>query len=276
MNRAVFLIFVVGATILAAPMWAQEPAPFPDFTFKRMKVPPPGTTNRITVQIDPSARIVVRTPEPEETLPETPAPIGKYAWYWEQVSPRMEDSSSGSLENAVKNLNQGSSGPSVAAPRLQEMQNIANRFGKDILIATIGTRVSPAFVLAVMGVESAGKVDAVSSAGAQGLMQLIPATAKRFGVKDSNDPVENIRGGVAYLDWLMEEFDSDPILVLAAYNAGENAVKRNEGVPEYAETRDYVPKVLAAWTVARGLCLTPPQLVSDGCVFAVQEARTDE
>ena len=81
--------------------------------------------------------------------------------------------------------------------------------------------------------------------------------------------MQNIKGGVAYLDWLMKEFDRDPVMVLAAYNAGENAVKKNSGVPPYAETRAYVPKVLAAWTVARGLCLTPPELVTDGCVFAV-------
>jgi soluble lytic murein transglycosylase-like protein len=101
-------------------------------------------------------------------------------------------------------------------------------------------------------------------------MQLIPATAERFGVSDSTDPVQNIKGGVAYLDWLMKEFDNDPVMVLAAYNAGEGAVRNNGGVPPYAETRDYVPKVLAAWQVAQGLCVSPPMLVTDPCVF-----RTD-
>jgi soluble lytic murein transglycosylase-like protein len=122
-------------------------------------------------------------------------------------------------------------------------------------------------VLAVIGIESAGKADAVSSAGAVGLMQLIPDTAKRFGVTDSTNTVQNIKGGVAYLDWLMTEFDHDPVLVLAAYNAGEGAVKANSGVPPYPETRDYVPKVLAAWQVAQGLCVSPPELMTDPCVF---------
>ncbi len=153
---------------------------------------------------------------------------------------------------------------------MQALQDIARAHGTDILKATIGTQVSPALVLAVIGIESGGRKDAVSSAGAVGLMQLIPATADRFGVRDSADPVQNIKGGVAYLDWLMNEFNGDPLMVLAAYNAGENAVKSNGGVPPYTETRDYVPKVLAAWTVARGLCVTPPELVSDGCVFAVK------
>ena len=98
-------------------------------------------------------------------------------------------------------------------------------------------------------------------------MQLIPATADRFGVTNALDASQNIKGGVAYLDWLLKEFGGDPILALAGYNAGENAVKKHAGVPPYAETRDYVPKVLAAFAVARNLCRTPPELVSDGCVF---------
>ena len=131
----------------------------------------------------------------------------------------------------------------------------------------MGTKVSPALALAVIAVESAGRSDAVSTAGAEGLMQLMPATAARFDVADSFDARQNIRGGIRYLDWLMGRFDGDPILALAGYNAGEGAVTRHGGVPPFAETRDYVPKVLAAFSVARGLCATPPVLVSDGCVF---------
>jgi soluble lytic murein transglycosylase-like protein len=160
----------------------------------------------------------------------------------------------------------------VPGPRLQSLQQVAADYGKEILIATVGTQVSPALVLAVMSAESAGRPDALSDKGAQGLMQLIPATAERFGVSDSTDPAQNIRGGVAYLDWLMKEFDRDPLMVIAAYNAGEGAVKANSGVPPYAETRDYVPKVLAAWQVAQGLCITPPELMTDPCVFKVISA----
>jgi soluble lytic murein transglycosylase-like protein len=149
------------------------------------------------------------------------------------------------------------------------MQELAASYGTDILKATLGTEVSPALVLAVIGIESAGKSNAVSSAGAVGLMQLIPDTAARFGVTDSTDPAQNIKGGVAYLNWLMGKFNRDPLMVLAAYNAGEGAVEANAGVPPYAETRDYVPKVLAAWQVAQGLCLSPPELVTDPCVFKV-------
>ena len=154
-------------------------------------------------------------------------------------------------------------------PSVQALQDIAQRHGPSILRATIGTRVSPALALAVISVESAGREGARSHAGAQGLMQLIPATAERFGVTDAYDPAQNIQGGVAYLDWLLGEFDGDVVLALAGYNAGEGAVRRNNGVPPFAETRDYVPKVLAAWTVARGLCATVPDLPTDGCVFVV-------
>jgi len=87
---------------------------------------------------------------------------------------------------------------------------------------------------------------------------------------DPFDPRQSITGGVAYLDWLMKEFDRDVLMALAGYNAGEGAVRRNNGVPPYAETRAYIPKVMAAWQVARGLCMTPPELPTDGCVFQVR------
>lgn len=245
---------------------------------KRVGVPKPGTKRFLTIQIDPEEQRraletaaakpfvpVTRSPD----APTAPATPSAYDWYWDAVSPGMNDKA-GRFTKAIAALSQGPGGKFVASPRLSHMQKIAEKHGADILAATIGTEVSPALVLAVIGIESGGRVDAVSSAGAIGLMQLIPATAERFKVTDSSDPVQNIKGGVAYLDWLMKEFDRDPLMVIAAYNSGENAVKKNGGVPPYAETRGYVPKVLAAWTVARGLCRTPPELVTDGCVFAVK------
>jgi len=279
--------------IILAMVWgqfpqavAQEAVEYPDFSFRRVAVPKAGTVGRIDVQIDPETQFDAlppiaspRIPEAEKLVTVETPDIAKrtddpYGWYWAKVSPDLADASAGRLERAVNSLALGPQGQ-VSTPRLGDMQEIADSFGKDILRASIGTQVSPAFALAVISVESSGRVAVESSAGASGLMQLIPATAERFGVKDVTDPADNIRGGVAYLDWLMGQFDNDPILVLAAYNAGENAVRKNNGVPEYAETRAYVPKVLAAWTVARGLCLTPPQLVSDGCVFSIREARSD-
>ena len=128
-------------------------------------------------------------------------------------------------------------------------------------------------MIALIGVESSGQSGAVSPKGAGGLMQLIPETAARFGVQDRFDPAQNIAGGVAYLNWLMATFSGDPLMALAGYNAGEGAVTRHNGVPPFAETRAYVPKVLAAWQVARTLCVHPPVNFHDGCVIADGAAK---
>jgi hypothetical protein len=106
-------------------------------------------------------------------------------------------------------------------------------------------KLNPNLVLAVIEVESNFDPRALSPKNAQGLMQLIPATAERFGVADVWDPEQNVRGGMAYLRWLMAHFDGDVELVLAAYNAGEGAVLRHGGIPPYSETRDYVKRVIA-------------------------------
>jgi soluble lytic murein transglycosylase-like protein len=85
--------------------------------------------------------------------------------------------------------------------------------------------------------------------------------------------VQNVTAGARYLSWLLDKFQGDPILMLAGYNAGENAVIQSGGVPDYVETRNYVPKVLAAYAIARMLCKTPPILVTDGCVFQLSNAQ---
>ncbi len=279
------------ALICAMPAAADEPAPFTDFTFKRVKPPSSGSKKkRITIQVAPedmqrqsgkSVNLVRRSaPKVEPTTKDKAAKPAKsnahYAWFWEEISPKLEESGPGRLRPALIHLDNGPGGKTVTSPRLQTMQEIAAKRGADILKATIGTDVSPALVLAVITIESGGRADAVSKAGAQGLMQLMPPTAERFGVTDAMQPDQNIKGGVAYLNVLMKQFKNDPILVLASYNAGENAVKRKGGVPDYKETRDYVPKVLAAFKTARGLCLTPPQLVTDGCVFNVKFAKAEK
>jgi soluble lytic murein transglycosylase-like protein len=106
-------------------------------------------------------------------------------------------------------------------------------------------KLQPHLVLAIMATESNFDANAVSPKNAQGLMQLMPETAARFGVRNIRDAAQNIRGGMAYLRWLMAYFEGDVTLVAAAYNAGEKAVERYLGVPPYAETRLYVLKVRA-------------------------------
>jgi Transglycosylase SLT domain/Sel1 repeat len=98
-------------------------------------------------------------------------------------------------------------------------------------------------LLAVVDVESRFNPRALSPKNARGLMQLMPATARRFEVDDIWDPFENLRGGMAYLRWLMDQYEGDLDLSLAAYNAGENVVNLYGGIPPYPETRDYVKSV---------------------------------
>ena len=107
--------------------------------------------------------------------------------------------------------------------------------------------VEPRLALAIIQAESGFQVSARSNMNAQGLMQLIPETAERFGVRKIMDPKENIRGGIAYLRWLLSFFEGDVTLVTAAYNAGERAVERYRGVPPYAETRQYVARVTGVY-----------------------------
>lgn len=121
------------------------------------------------------------------------------------------------------------------------VHKLAPRYGLD-----------PRLVLAVIAVESNFQHRAVSPKNAQGLMQLIPATAERFGVGDPFNPAENIRGGMQYLRWLLRTFNGDLSLALAGYNAGERAVLKHRGVPPYSETQQYVKKVHALYGCSGG------------------------
>lgn len=104
-------------------------------------------------------------------------------------------------------------------------------------------QVDPKLVHAIIQVESGYNSRAVSRKGAEGLMQLIPATAERYGVQNTFNPKQNIEGGVTYLRYLLDLFKGNVPLTLAAYNAGENAVIKKGGIPPYAETVDYVQRV---------------------------------
>jgi len=108
-------------------------------------------------------------------------------------------------------------------------------------------RVDPALVRAVIETESGWNAGAISRKGAVGLMQLIPTTAQRFGVQDRFSPQQNVDAGVRYLKVLLQRYDGNLDLALAAYNAGEGAVDRAHGIPAFRETRDYVQKVQNAY-----------------------------
>jgi soluble lytic murein transglycosylase-like protein len=139
--------------------------------------------------------------------------------------------------------------PKEARPNRSAFQSVW-----DEMIESAGKRhhVDPALIHAVIRVESNYNAFAVSPRGAKGLMQLIPATAKRFGVKNIFDPKANLDAGVRYLKYLIDMFGGDLRLSLAAYNAGENAVDRHSGVPPFPETQDYLRRISDIYPLSPG------------------------
>jgi hypothetical protein len=120
-----------------------------------------------------------------------------------------------------------------AEPYADTVRHFANHYGVD-----------PQLVHAVITVESCFDRYAVSRVGARGLMQLMPDTAHELGVRDSFDATQNIRGGIRYLQRMLQQFDQDVTLALAAYNAGPGAVQRHNGVPPFRETQNYIVRVM--------------------------------
>ena len=128
---------------------------------------------------------------------------------------------------------------------VQPNQAKKNRFVPIVAEAARTYRVDAALLHAVISAESGYNPTAVSRKGAVGLMQLMPETARRYGVENSFDPAQNIRGGAQYISYLLQLFNNNLELALAAYNAGENAVIRyGYSIPPYRETLGYIPKVL--------------------------------
>jgi soluble lytic murein transglycosylase-like protein len=155
------------------------------------------------------------------------------------------------------------------APRLPEeiapapWIEVAGTYREIIEAASGAHGIDPALVTAMIQIESNFDPYAVSHKGACGLLQLIPATAKRFGVKDIFDPEQNVTGGVRYMRWLMDRFDNQTEFALAAYNAGEGVVTRYNGIPPYRETEAYVRKVMSKVELNAG---QNPSLMVNGLV----------
>lgn len=171
---------------------------------------------------------------------DVPLTGSKYRLEWKRGSSAVADENRARLRGLIAQ-------PATTAGKDKTSALAAKRARYERIVAVYALRygLSPELLHAVIRAESAYEHEAVSRAGAQGLMQLMPGTAARYGVKDSFNPVENVRGGAAYLRDLLDLFGQDLRLALAGYNAGENAVIRyGRQIPPYPETQGYVRTVL--------------------------------
>lgn len=177
-----------------------------------------------------------------------PAPRADAAsWFWAEVPAKIKEGSRAGALGVVRA--QRAKGRRLFGSK-NAVQGVLRRWRTEIRAGAQRSRIPEALLAAIILAESGGNPKAVSPAGAQGLAQLMPGTAARFGVRDSFSPAQNLRGASAYLSFLLRRFRGDLVLAIAAYNAGENAVDKHGGVPPYKETRNYVPRVLAAYDTA--------------------------
>jgi len=193
------------------------------------------------------------------------------AWFWTRLTQDTPAPGADSRWQAALALLRDRRGLGGGLYGADDLGRIAAAWRGPVEAEATRRGVSQSLVLAVIAVESAGRARARSPKGALGLMQLIPATAQRFGVRDAFDPAQNVAGGVEYLDYLLDRFGGDVILALAGYNAGEGAVDRYGGVPPFDETRAYVVRVLDALIAAESLCATPPAGPRAPCPLGLRE-----
>ncbi|MEM7509101.1 MAG: lytic transglycosylase domain-containing protein [Pseudomonadota bacterium] len=192
-------------------------------------------------------------PAPPPSLPRHKGPVSS-EWFWQQISPAATGEGTTRWQRAVRVVESAQARGKPVFNAAARVKRILGRWGPILKREAEARKVPLPLLAAVIAVESGGNPGAISPKGAGGLMQLMPQTARRFGVNNSLAPAQNVRGGARYLRWLLDHFGGDAVLALAGYNAGEGAVAKYGGVPPYRETRDYVPKVAAAYAAARRLC----------------------
>ena len=172
----------------------------------------------------------------------------------EQRPQCLPDPAAGSLEDRTEPVSH-----EVVKRYLDQLNRERRRWAQRVQERAPYYGVDPRLAVSIVRAESNFNPLAVSPKNAQGLMQLIPATAKRFGVRNLLDPQQNIEGGLAYLRWLLLRFDHDVVKTSAAYNAGEGAVDRHQGVPPFPETQAYVARILGFYLATRHQPPPPPE-----------------
>ena len=203
-----------------------------------------------TVAVEPGTGRLIRVPAVRSTKTITPRTVsGKVV-----------------LAKEVKPVDPAAGTPPAAGSVDDLIRNVSYRYG-----------IAPSFVHAVIRAESNYNQGAISNKGAVGLMQLMPDTASRFGVRNRFDPAQNVEGGVRYLRHLMDLYPGQTHMVVAAYNAGEAAVDRYQGIPPYRETRQFVPRVVRHYQRLRLLDQpagfeAAPKKLEGPRIFQVQEA----
>ncbi|MEO0681347.1 MAG: lytic transglycosylase domain-containing protein [Pseudomonadota bacterium] len=228
------------AGLPAAAQAVFTPPPERDFTFRSVAPPGGAGGDRLVFGASPGA-----------------SPGTAEAGFWAAVSPDRDAAGPDRLNRVAAAQGAALLRRWPPAEARQAARRVLARHAGAFAAGARGGRVSRAMLVAVALSESGGDPNAVSPKGAEGLMQLMPSTARRFGVADAFDPNQAAPAAAAYLDELLRRFGEDPVLALAAYNAGEGAVERHGGVPPFDETRAYVPRALAAWLALTETC--PPE-----------------
>lgn len=194
------------------------------------------------------------TPHIAPVRPSSGASSSDFNWFWTEAMPTAASDRDGLAPGLVRYIDDRRARGLPVWGNARAGNGIYKRFREAIDKAAHETGLSWAVITSVITIESAGVATATSPKGAMGLMQLMPATAARFGVEKAYDPFENISGGARYFAELLKLHNGDFVLALASYNAGEGAVDKYQGVPPYNETRDYVAKFFSIYAATKTFC----------------------
>lgn len=259
------LIAAMAAGAMPGAAAAQSVQTQPVIAANRLAVPPMGRLQARKRLMDSSLpKAPAAAPSAAGASGRNPGP-GAFRWFWAEVSAARSAANPQRWTQVITAVERARATGKPVFGSPASARRIVDAYGALLEREARRLDLSLPLLIAVVEVESGGNSAARSPKGAGGLMQLMPETAARFGVADAYAPAQNIRGGAAYLNWLLDRFSNDAVLALAGYNAGEGAVDKHAGVPPFTETRDYIAKVAGAYAAARALCATPPANVRDTC-----------